>query len=68
MLTLDAHESTCRQTISFWYKAGMPEEMLSRKTKERPFNFCEYVHPIPVGYRRVMDNERISIGKNDLLP
>ena len=65
MLTLDAHESTCRQTISFWYKAGMPEEMLSRKTKERPFNFCEYVHPIPVGYRRVMDNERISIGKND---
>jgi glyoxylase-like metal-dependent hydrolase (beta-lactamase superfamily II) len=65
MLTLDAQETTCRQTISFWYKAGMPAEMLSRKTKERPFNFGDYVDPIPVGYRRVKDNERISIGKND---
>ena len=64
MLTLDVQETTCNNTLSFWYRAGMSKEMLAKKTKVRPFNFCDYVDPIPVGYRRVIDNDTISIGEN----
>jgi len=64
MLTLDIKEKTSEDTLSFWYKAGMPGSLLSRRRKERPFNFCDYVDPIPLGYRRILDQERISIGAN----
>ena len=64
MLTLDVHETTSLDVLSFWYGAGMPGSLLSKKKKERPFNFCDYVDPIPLGYRRIVDHERIFIGDN----
>ncbi len=65
MLTLDVRTTPSEDSLSFWYAAGMPEELLSRSSMEKPFNFCDYVDPIPLGYRRIVDQERISIGGKD---
>jgi len=63
MLTLDYQKIVSKDVLSFWYTAGMPEDLLSRRKIERPFNFRDYVDPIPLGYRRIFDKERIIIGE-----
>ena len=34
-----------------------------KKRLEKPFNFGDFVEKIPLGYRRVIDNEVLTIGK-----
>ena len=40
----------------------MPSETIEKKRLEKPFNFSDYVNKIPLGYRRVIDNEPLLIG------
>ncbi|WP_434802264.1 MBL fold metallo-hydrolase [Paracoccus sediminicola] len=63
MLVLDEQEAPPTQSLSFWRAAGMPPEMLAQRAAERPFNFADVVHPIPLGYRRLQHGEELSFGQ-----
>jgi glyoxylase-like metal-dependent hydrolase (beta-lactamase superfamily II) len=60
MLTLDEQERPLPETLAFWKAAGMPEDMLEARGSERPFNFADCVHPLPLGYRRIKDGDIIE--------
>lgn len=62
MLTLDEHAVPAAETLAFWRAAGMEGENYAKRAAERPFNFCDCVHPIPLGYTRVGEGDEITIG------
>lgn len=62
MLTLDEHPLPTAEALAFWQSAGMDAEMLIRRSSERPFNFCDVVAPMPLGFERITEGDRISIG------
>ncbi|MEM8630429.1 MAG: MBL fold metallo-hydrolase [Pseudomonadota bacterium] len=62
MLTLDVQERPTPETLAFWKSAGMDAEVLTRRANERPFNFCDIVAPMPLGYTRIAEGSTMSIG------
>ena len=62
MLTLDEQEVPAEETLAFWRGAGMSPAMLAQKRAERPFNFCDVVAPLPLGFRRIVEGDRIDMG------
>ena len=62
MLTLDEKDVISKEVLNFWLSAGMPSEILQKKCLEKPFNFGDFVEDIPLGYRRILDNEILTIG------
>lgn len=67
MLVLDAQDRPVPETLAFWRDAGMPDEVLAQRQQERPFNFCDVVHPLPLGYSRIAEGARLRIGGRDWL-
>ncbi|MGB2893550.1 MAG: MBL fold metallo-hydrolase [Albidovulum sp.] len=65
MLTLDEHPVPAAETLEFWRRAGMPSGMLSSRAAERPFNFCDVVSPLPLGFTRIADGSKITAGGRD---
>lgn len=65
MLTLDEHPVPVAETLDFWRRAGMSPDMLARRAAERPFNFCDVVAPLPLGYTRIAEGNRIRAGGRD---
>lgn len=63
MLTLDVQERPAPETLAFWRAAGMPPEMIEARAAERPFNFADAVAPLPLGYRRLMNEDMIRLGQ-----
>lgn len=62
MLTLDEQPLPTGETLSFWRGAGMPPAMLKEKARERPFNFADLVAPMPLGFTRIVDGDRLRAG------
>ncbi len=62
MLTLDEQALPAPQTLDFWRGAGMPAAMLTQRAAERPFNFCDVVAPLPIGFRRIAEGDVIAAG------
>lgn len=67
MLHLDRQQLPPPQQIAFWRQAGMPAEMLARRAVARPYNSADSVHPIPLGYRRLVEGQRLRLGTRDWL-
>lgn len=67
MLTLDVQERPRPETLDFWRRAGMDAALLARRAAERPFNFADVVSPLPLGFTRIADGERVRIGGRDWL-
>ncbi|MDV7270511.1 MBL fold metallo-hydrolase [Thioclava sp. A2] len=65
MLQLDAQPVPVGETLEFWRDAGMDAALLEKRAAERPFNFADCVHPLPLGYRQIRDGEMIRIGGRD---
>jgi glyoxylase-like metal-dependent hydrolase (beta-lactamase superfamily II) len=65
MLTLDEQPSYSEAAVDFYRRAGMPEAMLTTRRSERPFNFADCVMPLPPGYRRIVEGERLRLGGRD---
>ncbi|MCB2109477.1 MAG: MBL fold metallo-hydrolase [Defluviimonas sp.] len=65
MLVLDEHPVPAAETLAFWRAAGMESELLARRARERPFNFADVVAPLPLGYTRIVEGQRIGIGGRD---
>ncbi len=65
MLILDVEEAPSAQTLAFWRLAGMDPAIYARRAGERPFNFADIAHPLPVGYTRVQQGDVIRAGGRD---
>jgi len=62
MLTLDVQDGLVDETIAFYRSAGMTERVLEGRIKERPFNFADVVHPMPLGFKRIKEGDVLEIG------
>lgn len=62
MLTLDEQHSPTPETLAFWRACGMAPEVLARRSAERPFNFADVVAPLPLGFRRLVQGQEITLG------
>ncbi|MEC8579887.1 MAG: MBL fold metallo-hydrolase [Pseudomonadota bacterium] len=65
MLTLDAQSTPTPETLEFWRRCGMSQEVYDQRAAERPFNFADVVHPMPLGFKRVQEGDVIRIGGRD---
>lgn len=62
MMTLDVADVPTSETIEFWRSAGMAPDLLQNRSVERPFNFADVVAPLPLGYSRIVEGDKIKIG------
>jgi glyoxylase-like metal-dependent hydrolase (beta-lactamase superfamily II) len=62
MLTLDEQAEATEEQVRFWIDAGMSPEVLAERRAERPFNFADIVHPMPLGFTRLHEGATIEIG------
>jgi glyoxylase-like metal-dependent hydrolase (beta-lactamase superfamily II) len=62
MLTLDVQDRPTAETADFWRGAGMAPEILAERMAERPFNFADIVHPMPLGFSRLQEGDSIEMG------
>lgn len=65
MLTLDNEDEVSQETLAFWRASGMDPDYYNKKKSERPFNFSDVVAPMPVGYKRIKQDDVIRIGGRD---
>lgn len=62
MLTLDDQDRPSEETLDFWRGAGMAPDILAQRAGERPFNFADIVHPMPLGFTRLSEGDTIEMG------
>lgn len=65
MLTFDEQALPAPETLAFWTRAGMDPEILAQRAAERPFNFADIVAPMPLGFTRLQEGDRIHAGGRD---
>jgi glyoxylase-like metal-dependent hydrolase (beta-lactamase superfamily II) len=65
MLQLDEQAVPADETLAFWRAAGMDTTIYDQRTRERPFNFADVVAPMPLGFRRIRQDDRIRIRGRD---
>jgi glyoxylase-like metal-dependent hydrolase (beta-lactamase superfamily II) len=65
MLTLDVQERATPEQVAFWREAGMAPDLLAQRAGERPFNFADVVAPMPLGFTRIGEGERLRLGGRD---
>ncbi len=65
MLQLDVQDRATPQHLAFWRDAGLPAALFAEKAAERPFNFADVVDPMPPGFLRLREGDRIRMGGRD---
>ena len=65
MLTLDEQPTATAQAMQFWRRAGLPADRLAVRGAERPFNFADVVHPLPVGFTRLAEGDQLHLAGRD---
>lgn len=65
MLTLDEQPRTTPEAMAFYRAAGMDAARLAQREAERPYNFCDMVHPIPPGLHRLIDGQTFTAAGRD---
>jgi glyoxylase-like metal-dependent hydrolase (beta-lactamase superfamily II) len=61
MLTLDVQDVYTPEAMAYYKGAGMHPEVFEKRVSERPFNFADVVHPIPVGYTRIREGDSLTL-------
>ena len=65
MLVLDVQDRPSPEAMTFYRRAGLTEADLARRAAERPFNFADVVDPMPVGFTRLSEGDRLSAAGRD---
>ncbi len=65
MLVLDVQDRPSPEAMTFYRRAGLSEADLATRANERPFNFADVVDPMPVGFTRLIEDDRLhAAGRN----
>ena len=62
MLLLDNQATPTPETIAFYESAGMDPEIVEERRTQKPFNYADIVHPMPLGFRRIQQGDTLKIG------
>ncbi|MCH2165205.1 MAG: MBL fold metallo-hydrolase [Marinovum sp.] len=62
MLTLDVQATPTPETLAYYRAGGMDGKLYEKRASERPFNFADGVHPIPLGFTRLSQGQTIEMG------
>ena len=62
MLTLDVQALPSPESLVFYQRSGTPPDIMDRRRTQRPFNFCDVVHPMPAGFSRLEDGATLVMG------
>lgn len=62
MLQLDEQALPRQETLDFYRACGMDEEIFNQRANERPFNFADVVAPMPLGFKRIKQDDVIEMG------
>ena len=62
MLVLDVQPQATAEQMAFWRGAGMEPALLAARATERPFNFADVVHPLPLGFTRLIEGQSLTMG------
>lgn len=62
MLVLDEQDRPVPEQLAFWQAAGMAPDLLEKRRGERPFNFADVVSPLPLGFSRIKDGDKLRLG------
>ena len=65
MLVLDEQDRPTPEALGFWRRAGMPDAMIAERASQRPFNFADAVHPMPLGFTRLVEGQQLRLGGRD---
>lgn len=62
MLTLDTQERLPAETLAYYRSTGMDQAIYEKRRDERPYNFSDVVAPLPLGFRRIKQDDVLEIG------
>jgi glyoxylase-like metal-dependent hydrolase (beta-lactamase superfamily II) len=62
MLVLDEQATPAPEALAFQRRAGVPAALLAERAAERPFNFCDVVDPLPLGFTRIREGDWVTAG------
>ncbi|MDC0739090.1 MBL fold metallo-hydrolase [Cognatishimia sp. SS12] len=62
MLQLDEQAVPRQETLEFYRAAGMDAAIFDERKSERPFNFADVVYALPLGFRRLKQDDTIRMG------
>ncbi len=62
MLVLDEQPTPAPEALAFQRRAGVPAALLAERAAERPFNFCDVVDPLPLGFTRIREGDWVTAG------
>lgn len=62
MLQLDVQDRPTPEMLRHFTRAGMPEAMIAARRQQRPFNTADTTTPLPLGYHRLSEGDRITMG------
>ncbi len=62
MLAADARDAVPDEMIAFWRAAGWDEAQIAHASERGWDGFRRIVTPLPLGYRRIRDGDRVRIG------
>ena len=65
MLILDVEDRPTEQALAFWRAAGMDRQTYETRKAQRPYNFADICHPLPVGYTRLRQGDTLRAGGRD---
>ncbi len=62
MLAFDVQERPVAEALDFYRSAGASQDVLAKRAEERPFNFADVIAPLPLGFTRIREGDRLKIG------
>ena len=62
MLAFDVQDRPVAEAMDFYRSAGASEDNLAKRAEERPFNFADVIAPLPLGFTRIKEGDRLTLG------
>jgi glyoxylase-like metal-dependent hydrolase (beta-lactamase superfamily II) len=62
MLVLDEQARPTAEGMRYYRRAGLDAAALAARAEERPFNFCDVVAPMPLGFSRIDEGDLVNAG------
>ncbi len=65
MLILDVDQEQKPENLAFWHRAGMSDDIMEARTREKPFNYADVVAPLPYGFTSLSEGQVLRAGGRD---